>query len=414
MFLFLLACVCAQDISTQELDGERADDLNRQAEELFDQAREHKLKAETVRTEIGRLQLKLIAAAERVRISEENAENTRNQLFLFKNKEEIIIKKLRDEQESLIGVLAALQQISQANPPTIFINPDNIIKAARTAGLLSFIVPTLNERANALKSKLQDLAKLRQLLQRQSEQVKTANDALEKTQIEVKVLIIERQDLEAQILNEAQALSNKAEKIADRVETLKELIVEIRRFAAIEPQLAPRVLNSIISSAKIPVPRKKPPVFDGIVLTQARPIEKGLDGVRFGDMRGRLRPPARGNIKTGVGEVGPDGVKRQGVWFEARSRGQVSAPFDGIVVFSGPFPGLESVLMINTIDGYTLVLGGLGIVYANEGQSVLAGEPVGLMPDGDKKAPLLYFEIKRNTNNSDDPEPWLRAEFRRS
>ena len=30
--------------------------------------------------------------------------------------------------------------------------------------------------------------------------------------------------------------------------------------------------------------------------------------------------------------------------------------------------------MINTTDGYTLILGGIGLLYAGEGQSVLAGE----------------------------------------
>eukprot|EP00438_Fugacium_kawagutii_P029361 Skav217371 [mRNA] locus=scaffold8108:81:479:- [translate_table: standard] len=129
-------------------------------------------------------------------------------------------------------------------------------------------------------------------------------------------------------------------------------------------------------------------------------------------MRGRLRPPALGELRVGAGARGPDGVERDGVWFQTGARGQVSAPFDGRVVYARPFGGLDNVIMITTPDDYTLILGGMALVYVNEGQSLLAGEPVGVMPDRANPAPMLYFGIARGTN-AVNPEDWLRPEFRR-
>jgi murein hydrolase activator len=79
-------------------------------------------------------------------------------------------------------------------------------------------------------------------------------------------------------------------------------------------------------------------------------------------------------------------------------------------VFAGEFQSFDAVLMINTPDGYTLILGGIGLLYASEGQSVLAGEPVGALPDGETAR--LYFEIRRNSDQAEDPEQWLRPEHR--
>lgn len=69
--------------------------------------------------------------------------------------------------------------------------------------------------------------------------------------------------------------------------------------------------------------------------------------------------------------------------------------------------------MINTPDGYTIVLGGLALIYATEGQSLLTGEPVGLMGERVNPVPMLYLEIRRSTDDAVDPEQWLRPEFRR-
>jgi septal ring factor EnvC (AmiA/AmiB activator) len=86
----------------------------------------------------------------------------------------------------------------------------------------------------------------------------------------------------------------------------------------------------------------------------------------------------------------------------------VVAPFDGKLVYAGPFPPYELVLIIRHTDGYHSLLAGLGRADIGVGQWVLAGEPVGMMPDAAEPSSggTLYFELRRD-GRPVDPQPWL-------
>ena len=84
------------------------------------------------------------------------------------------------------------------------------------------------------------------------------------------------------------------------------------------------------------------------------------------------------------------------------------APFDGKVVYAGPFHPYELVLIIRHTGGYHSLLAGLGRADSAVGQWVLAGEPVGVMPDaaGASSGGAIYFELRRD-GRPVDPQPWL-------
>ena len=86
----------------------------------------------------------------------------------------------------------------------------------------------------------------------------------------------------------------------------------------------------------------------------------------------------------------------------------VVAPFDGRVVYTGPFRTDGLILIIRHGDGYHSLLAGLGRAEVSLGQWVLAGEPVGVMPDAAEPGSdgVLYFELRRD-GRPVDPQPWL-------
>src|SRR4029453_2370904 len=86
----------------------------------------------------------------------------------------------------------------------------------------------------------------------------------------------------------------------------------------------------------------------------------------------------------------------------------VVAPFDGKVVYAGPFRAYELALIIRHTDGYHCLLAGLGRVDSAVGQWMLAGEPVGVMPDAVEPSSgrMIYFELRRD-GRPVDPQPWL-------
>lgn len=361
--------------------------------------------ADALRQEIASLQARLVEAGSRVQAREAQAGEAEARLAALQAEEDALRARLVQERERLADVLAALQRLEMNAPPALAVTPQDASEAARAAGLLATIAPELERRASALRADIEALAHLRAELAGQREAVDAAQAALVSVRAEVERLIAERRSAEQALRREAQDLARQAARLTAEARSLRELWEEINRLADISPRLSPRreLRAAMLADTAL---------LDGETLLSALPVESAAAVPGFGDMRGRLRPPAEGRIAHRAGQPGPDGIRRDGLWLEARPGGQVTAPFDGMVVFAGPFQSLEYVVMINTTDGYTLILGGIGLLYAEEGQSVLAGEPVGRIPERENPPPHLYYEVRRGTGAADNPETWLRAEYR--
>ncbi|MGY8959212.1 MAG: murein hydrolase activator EnvC family protein, partial [Alphaproteobacteria bacterium] len=86
----------------------------------------------------------------------------------------------------------------------------------------------------------------------------------------------------------------------------------------------------------------------------------------------------------------------------------VIAPFDGKVVFSGPFRNYGQILIIEHRGGYHTVLAGLSRIDATVGQWLLAGEPVGVLAARSQGKPTLYVELRHN-GQPINPAPWIVA-----
>jgi len=87
------------------------------------------------------------------------------------------------------------------------------------------------------------------------------------------------------------------------------------------------------------------------------------------------------------------------------------APGDSEVVFAGPYQKFGQVLILEIVGGYHLTLAGLGRIDVRIGDRVLAGEPVGSLPQG--MPGRLYLELRRN-GQTVDPAPWMSVELRKA
>ncbi len=119
--------------------------------------------------------------------------------------------------------------------------------------------------------------------------------------------------------------------------------------------------------------------------------------------------PVSGRVTRQFGETSQFGTLSKGISIISRPGAQAISPYDGQVVFAGPFRAYGQILIIEHTEGYHTLLVGLTRIDAAVGQWILAGEPIGVMGRPKTGAPTLYVEI-RHRGRPIDPLPWLAAE----
>ena len=346
------------------------------------------------------MQRQLVELGQRVGASEAAALDAERQLARLGRDEADILDRLTADRESLIDVLAAIQRIESQAPPAVLAAPDDAAEAARAASLMADVAPALRERAAQLAEELERLRAVRDEIEQEQSTLDLAEESLATQRLELEVLIAERRALEARRRNEAVSYLEASSTAGERARSIRSLIGELSRMAEVLPTVSPRRREA---EDAIPAPRIRPPRD----MVAARPPSAPLETLRFADARGRLQMPVAGEVAFRYGEVTPDGTPSEGIFIRTRARAQVVSPFDARVEFAGPFNTYGGLLILNVGDDYYIVLAGMAVTYASAGQSVLAGEPVGAMPDQTQAAPDLYLELRRN-GNAVDPGPWIR------
>jgi septal ring factor EnvC (AmiA/AmiB activator) len=142
----------------------------------------------------------------------------------------------------------------------------------------------------------------------------------------------------------------------------------------------------------------------------ARPTGSGTIGPGA-EPHGQLQPPVIGVVVKGWGEQ-TDGGPATGVSYHAPPGAHVISPCGGRVVFAEGFRSYGLLLIIDCGGGYHVVLSGFERLAVKLGQSIVAGEPVGVMPTwepgSEAHRPALYVELRRD-GTPVNPAPWLRS-----
>lgn len=225
-----------------------------------------------------------------------------------------------------------------------------------------------------------------------------------------------RQDLAGEQANLAALIARKTELQQSAAHTADE---SGKRLVALAAQSAS--LHELIDrldaerrkeDAEAAAPHAAPaaPVPEGtLAVTAPAPVRPDPSAPRrirpFAEARGAMVFPASGTLVLRFGALDEYGGASRGLTFETAAGAVVVAPFDGQIAFAGPFRSYGQILIIAHGDGYHSLLAGLDRIDVSAGQALVAGEPVGRMPDGEGK-PHLYFEL-RHDNQPINPMPWL-------
>ena len=326
--------------------------------------------------ELKDLQARMIATAEAAQQQEQTLNELDETLATLTDEEAVLTDRLRQSEAQMMEALMALQRLSLHPPDSLVSLRSSATHTVRGALLLRAAVPELETRAAALSDDLTRLASLRADIESNRADFRTGLAALDNERAALEVLVGQKRGLRRSLQEESAAIDAQLAALTARAEDLESLLEELERESLIPPGLKPQILAP-------PEPRS------------------------FADARGNLTPPARGRVVQRYGDDLGLGAVSRGITIETRPNAAVVAPFDGQVVFAGPFRGYGRILIIEHSDGYHTLLAGLVQNYAETGQWVLAGEPIGAVGQDEGEPPRLYVELRRS-GQPINPSPWMK------
>ena len=352
------------------------DELRRldRLEEQLRQSREHQqqlgAEAERLIMELEELRDGMIVAAQEVLRLEGETTAIEIRLAGMRAEESVKAAAVQSQSEELAAVLAGLARIARRPPETLIAGQGAAVDVVRSSMLLASVLPALGARAETLNAELRAVRGLRdEITEKQLELVLTT-DRLEK-QRETLTQMLERNNTQ-QEQTQAERVTERArmEDLAEQAGDLRELIGHLDK-------------EGIAGLALPPVPSRS-----------------------FAQARGQVPLPVQGQVVQRFGAVDALGAVARGLTVETRLEARVVAPFDGKIVFAGPFRSYGLLLIITHGEGYHTLIAGLSRIDAQVGQWLLSGEPVGVAGGEGAEKSTVYVEL-RHDGEPINPSPWF-------
>lgn len=387
-------------------------DLAKMEREVQAQNLEHKklqAQATQISLELTRISKDMIASAKQIQNSEEKISRMESELEtlradLKKAEENFVV-----EDDNLIKTLSALQNLALKPTEALFVQPLTPVEIIRSAMLLREAVPYLQENAARIREDLEKIENQKNLVEKQVARIIRQKKILENEHEQMKALVQRKSKIRNAVEIKSVKAKKKVERLASQANDLRDLLNKLekqrqeklrrqeeerRRLAelkAAEARRAAEETKKLEEKQRADLIKFKPEVINEV-------------GENFVKAKGHLLRPARGPVVTAYGEQMSKDVTSKGIIIKTRSQAQVISPYDGTVIFAGPFRGYGNLIIIEHGQGYLSLLAGLEEVDCELGQMLLAGEPVGQMPEsGDTR---LYVELRKD-NHPINPLTWI-------
>lgn len=391
--LLAAGLVAAVSAYAQTSPQQKLNDVERQLDQTKQQQQTLTKQAQDLAGQIQALRDNEVRAAAGAQQHEAALDRLDRKLANLTAKEQADAAELQGKRRTEAQVLTALVQLARDPPTALALTPMPPVDAVRGGLLLGRAVPPLAARAHALGDAIAQLEAVRaQIVAAQAEH-RTEGESLAQAQAQIAALIAQKQALQQQTQAGLDENNRRQAALAAKASSLRDLIARLEADRRDAEQRAASRAGSKTPLAVTATESARPPAG---APANFRPIAQA---------KGRFAVPATGLLVTRFGEVQPGGMTSKGLTFETRAGAQVVAPFDGRVVYAGPFKGYGRILIIDHGGGYYSVLAGLDRIEQSVGQWLVAGEPVGVMPQGSQR-PRLYLELRDN-GQSINPLPWL-------
>lgn len=388
------ANVSASEVAKMEAEAKRVSKEHQQMEQ----------KANKLKEELKNVNQKMIAAAKKIQNGEDELRKKQEELEVLQKHLNESEEKFNSENDMLIETLAALQNLALRPSEAVLVQPLSPVEVMRSSILLRGSVHALESRASSIRQSIEDISNQKKQIAARLQDLEKDNKILAQQQEDMKKLSQQKSTMYSQISSKSEEAKKKADMLASQAHNLRDLLEKLEK----QKEIARRQMAEKARLAREQAADKMRKENHGLEVSyeaenNVTVPETPVTG--FSKAKGRLSRPARGPLVTAFHSELSKGVVSNGIDIKTAAKAQVIAPFDGTVIYAGPFKNFANLVIIDHGEGYTSLLSGLGETDTEVGQSLLAGEPVGTMPaDTNSK---LHMEIRKN-NHPVDPNEWIK------
>jgi septal ring factor EnvC (AmiA/AmiB activator) len=422
----LFCLILGSAAAAQPQPDEQLTAVERKIDETAKTGAELDRQARAITDEVTRLQDASVDSARIAQDNEARLTDLEARIGMLAEQESRQQAALQTRQDHERQVLTGLLRLTENPPAAVLLSPGSPLDLARGAMLLGAVVPRIEAEARDIAVSLGQLRQTRARIAQERAEMAEHQAALDTERQRLDALMAQKRALEGETRERAQAAQQTLAALTAQAGDLKDLIQRVERDrerkldeerrrvadakAKAEREEAERAAAEAKRLAETAT-RDKPSPGPG--MAPAAPIpavahDTPAPGRTLRELqpgRSALLMPAAGEISKRFGD--PEGFSTsKGLTITTRVGARVVAPFDGRIMFAGPFKGYGQILIIDHGGGYHSLLAGMEQLDASVGQEVIAGEPLGTMrTDG---TPSLYLELRRQ-GQPINPLPWLAA-----
>ncbi|MFN3076970.1 MAG: murein hydrolase activator EnvC family protein [Alphaproteobacteria bacterium] len=422
--------------------------------------------AQSLSNDLAQVKEGLVKAAGAVQEQEDHLTQLEGKIAALESQRTGLRAALTRRGEQTTRVLMALERLAWRPTEALIAQPLAPAATVRTAILLRAAVPQIDASAHAVRKQLQDLAALRGQIAAHRDRIATVTTSLSLEHARLADLFDRKVHFQKEAEDRSRESARRVRELAREAGDLRDLMARLeeerRRRVAEERRLTEerRKAEEVRQAQERRLEEERRRLEEARIAEEQRLAAERLAAARteaeqqllreaderrreegrrlleerkqmaaasaksarmkeqaatsgtakparpFSSVRGQLPMPARGRVITGFGQVNETGLASKGLSIRTRPGAQVIAPYDGVVVFSGPFRGYGQLLIIEHGEGYHTLLAGMARMDTEVGQHLVAGEPVGVVEsDGE---PTLYVELRRE-GQPINPLQWLTA-----
>ncbi|MCD8562544.1 MAG: hypothetical protein LRY54_00385 [Alphaproteobacteria bacterium] len=172
---------------------------------------------------------KSVDLAKSIRKNESALQKLEKRMSTLSAEQAEIQTSLTHDQKSMAQLVLALQRLRRVPPEALFARPGAPLEAAQSALLLGEIIPTLDNKADALRQKLERLRDVSQKLQEDKADLLATSDKLKTEEKTMAGLLKERETIYARTSEDLKTKQLEVQQISAKAQNLRDLVGRLQK-----------------------------------------------------------------------------------------------------------------------------------------------------------------------------------------